>query len=141
MDDPHNNSSAYSSLTNSNGDVRSDIGQPNNLRMSTSPEGVNSAEEIRRIIDDYNQTLKRATAQIKSLTKERNDLEVDYEKLLTQNEGIATDLEKTLRAKRRLEEEHEAVLKANDELFEEAQRLNDEESFWIEEKETSEARR
>ena len=139
MDDPHNNSSAYSSLTNSNGDVRSDIGQPaNNLRMSTQTE-VTSAEEIRRIIDDYNQTLKRATAQIKSLTKERNDLEVDYEKLLTQNEGIATDLEKTLRGKRRLEEEHEAVLKANDELFEEAQRLNDEESFWIEEKETLEA--
>merc|ERR1712045_321902 len=140
-DDPHNNSSAYSSLTNSNGDVRSDIGpSSNNLRMqSTSPEGVNSAEEIRRIIDDYNQTLKRATAQIKSLTKERNDLEVDYEKLLTQNEGIATDLEKTIRYKRRLEEEHEAVLKANDELFEEAQRLNDEESVWIEDKETLEA--
>lgn len=129
MDDPHNNSSAYSSLANSNGDVRSDS---SGVKM----QEINSAEEIRRIIDDYNQTLKKATAQIKSLTKERNHLEVEFEKLLTQNEGIASDLEKTLRVKRRLEEEHEAVLKANDELFDEAQRLNDEESIWIEEKET-----
>ena len=83
--------------------------------------------------------MKKATAQIKSLTKERNDLEVEYEKLLTLNEGIASDLEKTLRYKRRLEEEHEAVLKANDELFDEAQRLNDEESTWIEDKENLEA--
>lgn len=133
MDDPHNNSSAYSSLANSNGDVRSDSGA-----SSSKMQEINSAEEIRRIIDDYNATLKKATAQIKSLTKERNDLFVDYEKLLTQNEGIASDLEKSLRQKRRLEEEHEAVLKANDELFEEAQRLNDEESLWIEEKETYE---
>jgi len=129
MDDPHNNSSAYSSLANSNGDVRSEAG----TRMQET-----SAEEIRRIIDDYNATLKKATAQIKSLTKERNALENEYEKLLTLNEGIASDLEKTLRQKRRLAEDHEAVLKANDELFEEAQRLNDEESAWIEEKETLE---
>jgi len=142
MDDPHgNNSSAYSSLANSNGDVRSDA-SPDHVTSITSNvkmQEVTSAEEIRRIIDDYNQTLGKATAKIKSLTKERNQLEVDYEKLLTLNEGIAADLEKTVRYKRRLEEEHEAVLKANDELFEEAQRLNDEESVWIEDKETLEA--
>ena len=40
------------------------------------------------------------------------------------------------RHKRRLEEDHEHVLKSNDELFGEAQRLNDEESIWIEDKET-----
>lgn len=128
MDDPHNNSSAYSSLTNSNGDVRSET-------MTSE----NSAEEIRRIIDDYNQTLKKATANIKSLTKERNDLEVEYEKLLSLNESIVSDLDKTIRYKRRLEEEHENVLKANDELFQEAQRLNDEESEWIEKEEKLEA--
>jgi len=157
MDDPHGtaNSSAYSSLANSNGDVRTDASASPDIPASTGTtsilqslppaskmQGVNevtSAEEIRRIIDDYNQTLAKATAKIKSLTKERNNLEVDYEKLMTLNEGIATDLEKTVRYKRRLEEEHEAVLKANDELFEEAQRLNDEESVWIEDKETLEA--
>jgi len=130
MDDPHH-SSAYSSLANSNGDVSS---SPTGNKMQET-----SAEEIRRIIDDYNLTLKKATKQIKSLTKERNDLETEYEKLLTLNEGIASDLEKTLRYKRRLEEEHEAVLKANDELFQEAQRLSDEESIWIEDKETLES--
>merc|ERR1712223_955761 len=41
-----------------------------------------------------------------------------------------------IRSKRRLEEDHEQVLKSNDELFAEAQRLNDEESIWIEDKET-----
>ena len=63
MEDAHNNpnnSSAYSSLTNSNGDVRS----------SENGDGYtyanNSAEEIRRITNDYNATLKKATAQIKS---------------------------------------------------------------------------
>jgi len=131
MDDPHNNSSAYSSLANSNGDVRSE--------ETGKMHEVTSAEEIRRIIDDYNATLKKATGQIKCLTKERHDLEVEYEKLLTLNEGIASDLERTLRQKRRLAEDHEAVLKANEELFEEAQRLSDEESAWIEEKETLEA--
>lgn len=154
MDDPHGtaNSSAYSSLANSNGDVRTDASASPDIPASTGTTSilplpaskmqgveVTSAEEIRRIIDDYNQTLAKATAKIKSLTKERNNLEVDYEKLMTLNEGIATDLEKTVRYKRRLEEEHEAVLKANDELFEEAQRLNDEESVWIEDKETLEA--
>jgi len=143
MDDPHgNNSSAYSSLANSNGDVRTDATDHHATTTSITTskmQEVTSAEEIRRIIDDYNQTLSKATAKIKSLTKERNQLEVDYEKLLTLNEGIATDFEKTVRYKRRLEEEHEAVLKANDELFEEAQRLNDEESVWIEDKETLEA--
>jgi len=141
MDDPHgNNSSAYSSLANSNGDVRSDASpDATSITSIVKMQEVSSAEEIRRIIDDYNQTLAKATSKIKSLTKERNQLEVDYEKLLTLNEGIASDLEKTVRYKRRLEEEHEAVLKANDELFEEAQRLNDEESVWIEDKETLEA--
>jgi len=146
MDDPHgNNSSAYSSLANSNGDVRSDVSPDATISINTSNSvkmqaaEVTSADEIRRIIDDYNQTLAKATTKIKSLTKERNQLEVDYEKLLTLNEGIAADLEKTVRYKRRIEEEHEAVLKANDELFEEAQRLNDEESIWIEDKETLEA--
>ena len=71
MEDAHNNpnnSSAYSSLTNSNGDVRS----------SENGDGYtfsnNSAEEIRRITNDYNATLKKATAQIKSLSRERTQL-------------------------------------------------------------------
>ena len=49
-DTTHPNSSAYSSLTNSNGDVRN----------AEDVEYSNSAEEIRRIADDYNQTLKKA---------------------------------------------------------------------------------
>jgi chromosome segregation ATPase len=138
MEDPHNNSSAYSSLANSNCDMNS--GCESSTTASTKMAAVpSSADEIRSIIDDYNKTLKKATAQIKSLTRERHDLEVEYEKLLTLNEGIASDLERTVRHKRRLEEEHEAVLKANDELFDEAQRLNDEESTWIEDKENLEA--
>jgi len=133
MEDAHNNpnnSSAYSSLTNSNGDVRS----------SENGDGYtyanNSAEEIRRITNDYNATLKKATAQIKSLSRERTQLEAEYEKQLSTNEELANILEKTIRSKRRLEEDHEQVLKSNDELFAEAQRLNDEESIWIEDKET-----
>lgn len=133
MEDAHNNpnnSSAYSSLTNSNGDVRS----------SENGDGYtfsnNSAEEIRRITNDYNATLKKATAQIKSLSRERTQLEKEFEKQLSTNEELANILEKTIRAKRRLEEDHEHVLKSNDELFGEAQRLNDEESIWIEDKET-----
>jgi len=133
MEDAHNNpnnSSAYSSLTNSNGDVRS----------SENGDGYtyanNSAEEIRRITNDYNATLKKATAQIKSLSLERTQLEAEYEKQLSTNEELANILEKTIRSKRRLEEDHEQVLKSNDELFAEAQRLNDEESIWIEDKET-----
>ena len=84
MDDPHgNNSSAYSSLANSNGDVRTDATDATTsiTVVTTKMQEVTSAEEIRRIIDDYNQTLSKATAKIKSLTKERNQLEVDYEKL------------------------------------------------------------
>lgn len=130
MEDAHNpNSSAYSSLTNSNGDVRS---SENGEYTYTN----NSAEEIRRITNDYNATLKKATAQIKSLSRERTQLEAEYEKQLSTNEELANILEKTIRAKRRLEEDHELVLKHNDELFGEAQRLNDEESIWIEDKET-----
>ena len=75
MEDAHNNpnnSSAYSSLTNSNGDVRS----------SENGDGYtyanNSAEEIRRITNDYNATLKKATAQIKSLSRERTQLGKEY---------------------------------------------------------------
>lgn len=128
-DTTHPNSSAYSSLTNSNGDVRN----------AEDVEYSNSAEEIRRIADDYNQTLKKATAQIKSLTRERAQLEAEFEKQLSTNEELANILEKTIRAKRRLEEEHDLVLKHNDELFGEAQRLNDEESEWIEDKETLES--
>ncbi len=154
-------SSAYSSLANSNCDVNSEasnsssthagvsttatvVKTPTNLnRRSNSSQKIqslnsnnlgampNTSEEIRAIVDDYNKTLKQATAQIKNLTKERNSLEFEYEKLLTLNEGLANDLEKSLRLKRRLEEEHDNVLKANEELFEEAQRLNDEESSWI----------
>lgn len=130
MEDAHPNSSAYSSLTNSNGDVRN---------AEDSEFCTNSAEEIRRIADDYNQTLKKATAQIKSLTRERAQLEAEFEKQLSTNEELANILEKTIRTKRRLEEEHELVLKHNDELFGEAQRLNDEESIWIEDKETLES--
>ena len=63
-------------------------------------------------------------------------LEKEFEKQLSTNEELANILEKTIRAKRRLEEDHELVLKHNDELFGEAQRLNDEESIWIEDKET-----
>jgi len=111
-DTTHPNSSAYSSLTNSNGDVRN----------AEDVEYSNSAEEIRRIADDYNQTLKKATAQIKSLTRERAQLEAEFEKQLSTNEELANILEKTIRAKRRLEEEHDLVLKHNDELFGEAQR-------------------
>ena len=83
MDDPHgNNSSAYSSLANSNGDVRTDASRSpdpitNTHHTTTSisaskMQEVTSAEEIRRIIDDYNQTLAKATAKIKSLTKVRS---------------------------------------------------------------------
>ena len=90
MDDPHGtaNSSAYSSLANSNGDVRTDASASPDIPASTGTTSilplpaskmqgveVTSAEEIRRIIDDYNQTLAKATAKIKSLTKERNNLE------------------------------------------------------------------
>ena len=77
MEDAHNNpnnSSAYSSLTNSNGDVRS----------SENGDGYtyanNSAEEIRRITNDYNATLKKATAQIKSLSRERTQLGKEHAK-------------------------------------------------------------
>ena len=63
-------------------------------------------------------------------------IEAEYEKQLSTNEELANILEKTIRSKRRLEEDHEQVLKSNDELFAEAQRLNDEESIWIEDKET-----
>ena len=83
MEDAHPNSSAYSSLTNSNGDVRSTNGE-------NAESYTNSAEEIRRIADDYNQTLKKATAQIKSLTRERGQLEAEYEKQLSTNEELGT---------------------------------------------------
>ena len=44
MDDPHNNSSAYSSLTNSNGDVST----TNSNGCGTMKMQETSAEEIRR---------------------------------------------------------------------------------------------
>lgn len=143
MDDVHN-SSAYSSLANSNCDVNNSGGDSSptgavEKRKMSGEEEISTSEEIHNIISDYNATLKKATAQIKSLTKERHDLEVEYEKLMTMNETLAADLSKTLREKKRLEEEHQCVLEANEELFEEAQRLNDEESLWIEERENTEA--
>ena len=110
MESENQNSSAYSSLTNSTNEISeamtvvgsggsSPVSDVVIRRPASTPRqnhGTTSIE-IRTIIDDYNATLKRATKEIKALTVEKKKLEKEYEKLLTINETLATDLEKTLR--------------------------------------------
>lgn len=104
-------------------------------RISCATPPTSTSIEIRNIIDDYNATLRRATKEIKGLTRDKSKLEVEYEKLLTINETLATDLGLAIRHKKNIKEEQENILKANEELYEEAQRLNNEEAAWIVEKE------
>ena len=109
MESENQNSSAYSSLTNSTNEISEAmtvVGSGGSSPVSdvvirrpasTNPRNGTTSIEIRTIIDDYNATLKRATKEIKALTVEKKKLEKEYEKLLTINETLATDLEKTLR--------------------------------------------
>lgn len=107
MESENQNSSAYSSLTNSTNEISeamtvvgsggsSPVSDVMVRRPATRNNGTTSLE-IRTIIDDYNATLKRATKEIKALTVEKKKLEKEYEQLLTINETLAADLEKTLR--------------------------------------------
>jgi len=105
------------------------------LRNKCASPSTSTSVEIRTIIEDYNATLRRATKEIKGLTREKSKLEVEYEKLLTINETLANDLELAIRQKKNMNEEQEKILKANEELYDEAQRLNNEEADWLAEKE------
>ena len=108
MESENQNSSAYSSLTNSTNEISeamtvvgsggsSPVSDVMVRRPASARNGGTTSLEIRTIIDDYNATLKRATKEIKALTIEKKKLEKEYEKLLTINETLASDLEKTLR--------------------------------------------
>ena len=108
MESENQNSSAYSSLTNSTNEISeamtvvgsggsSPVSDVMVRRPASARNGGTTSLEIRTIIDDYNATLKRATKEIKALTMEKKKLEKEYEKLLTINETLASDLEKTLR--------------------------------------------
>ncbi len=123
MDEVHH-SSAYSSLANSTTEI--------NMGEEASKC---SSEQLRHITEDYNALLRRATKEIKGLTREKFDLQERYEKLMSVNEELIADVERLLKKEAELKEENEAVIAANSELFEEAQRLSDEEEKWILEKE------
>lgn len=84
-------SSAYSSLANSTTEINEKVGggssSPGMGTLDSCGSSVNSAsgsssaagrsaEQIRTITQDYNTLLKRATDQIKSLAKEKYELEV-----------------------------------------------------------------
>ena len=135
MESENQNSSAYSSLTNSTNEISEAVTIVPNNNSPIQHRTHNTSIEIRNIIDDYNATLKRATKEIKALTLEKQNLEKEYEKLLTLNENLAADLENTLRQKKLIQQDQKTVLKANEELYQEAQRLSDIETKWTSEKE------
>ena len=81
---------------------------------------------------------RRATAEIKTLTAAKFDLQDQCEKLLTVNEELADNLSKVLRSEAEARRENERIVAANDELFSEAQRLSDEEERWAAQREQME---
>lgn len=142
MEDVHN-SSAYSSLANSMTEIN-ERGYPNNNKSQTmndsgSVDGKDSIDQMRVITDDYHKLLRKATEQIKSLSKEKVELQEQCEKMMSLNEELVKDLAKIIRRETKLKQENEDVIKANAELFDETQRLTDEEEKWVGEKERFES--
>lgn len=52
---------------------------------------------MRTITDDYNALLKRATQEIKALTKQKFELQDQCEKLMSVNEELVNDLAKVMK--------------------------------------------
>ncbi|XP_059090970.1 cingulin-like [Tigriopus californicus] len=151
MEDPQNQSSAYSSLANSTTEINEKSTSPImkttpssrqslvTTSLTLGPSGEKCAVQIRKITDDYNALLKRATSEIKTLTMGKYELQDQCEKLLTVNEELAGELTRLIRQETDLKAENGDVIRANAELFDEVQRLTDEESRWSEERSQFEA--
>jgi chromosome segregation ATPase len=144
MDESNQHSSAYSSLANSTteihekGDGGTDItSAKEDMKKQQRPNSYDGPVEMqmRTITEDYNALLRRATEQIKALTREKFELGDQCEKLMTMNEDVTAELTNLVKRDSRIKAENVNVIKANEELFEEAQRLNDEEERWANERE------
>jgi len=116
------------------------INSPQLSRASSSMSlASNSADSVRHFSSNYEQLLAQATGSIKKLTREKQSLVAEQDRLLTVNIELADEVKRLLQLDKQNRDERKGLMAANEEFATEVSRLYEEEERGNQERQRLEA--